>query len=49
MGQISRKLAARFASSGRYRRPIREEAKRIRESLRISKDVKLIEAVTSES
>ena len=48
MGQISRKLAARFANSGKYRRPIREEAKRIRESTRIPTDVKDIEQLVKE-
>lgn len=43
MGQISSKLAARFRDAGKYRRPIREEAKKIRESPRIPTDVKSIE------
>jgi hypothetical protein len=43
MGQISRKLVARFSTSAKHRRPIREEAKRIRESTRIPTGVKDIE------
>jgi len=48
MGQISRQLAARFQASGKYRRPIREEAKQIRESARIPKDVKDIEQLVKQ-
>jgi hypothetical protein len=48
MGHISAKLAGRFASSGKHRKPIREEAKRIRESARIPNDVKGIEQLVNE-
>ena len=43
MGQISNKLAARFRDSGKYRRPIRELAKRIRESSPVPSYVNRIE------
>jgi hypothetical protein len=43
MGQISRGLTARFQASGKYRRPIREQAKQIRESAQIPTDVNSID------
>ena len=42
MGQVSRKLAARFRAA-KYRRPLREEAKQIRESGKIPRDVRGVE------
>lgn len=43
MGQVSKKLAARFSNSGKHRRPLREEAKKIRESGKVPSDVRSIE------
>ena len=43
MGQISSKLAARFRDNGKYRRPIRAQAKRIRESSPLRGDVNSVE------
>lgn len=48
MGQISKKLASRFANSSKYRTPIREEAKRIRESSRIPEDVNDIDQLVKQ-
>jgi hypothetical protein len=48
MGHISNKLAARFSAGGKHRRPIREEAKLLRESTRILKDVKGIKQLVRE-
>jgi hypothetical protein len=47
MGQISRKLASRFSNSSRYRKPFIEEAKRIRESTQIPKDVQSIDQLVN--
>ena len=43
MGQISRQIAAEFQRVGKQRNPLRYEAKNIRESQKIPKDVKSIE------
>ena len=43
MGQISRQLAARFQRTGKQRNPLRYEAKNIRESVQIPRDVRSIE------
>ncbi|MCY2952932.1 MAG: hypothetical protein NTU53_13295 [Planctomycetota bacterium] len=48
MRQISRKLAARFQASGKYRKPIREQAKQMRESARIPRDVMAIDQLVKQ-
>ncbi len=48
MGQISRKLAARFRDSGKYRKAIREQAKQIRESHQIPTDLNSIDQLVKQ-
>lgn len=43
MGQVSRQLADRFQRTGKERKPLRSEAKNIRESEQIPRDVRTIE------
>ena len=43
MGQISRQLAARLREQGKHRKPIREEANRVRESAQVPTDLKSVE------